>query len=121
MDRPAPPPGPAAVDVIRSAVDDFNRGNIEALMPQDGAPARRRPSCPDAALVAIDERPITITHMDGLEAQRVCCSLVTAHDSELVGIYDLADGRVARARHLFSDVDLLVRVGILRPGDLAGA
>jgi hypothetical protein len=108
------------IGVVRSAVDDFNRGDIEALMPRQEAGMRRRTPCPDAAVVAIDERPIAIAHIAGLDADRVFCRLVTAHDSQLVGVYSLADGRVDGARHYFSDVDLLVRVGILRPGDLAG-
>lgn len=49
------------------------------------------------------------------------CSLLTGQGSELVGVYSVAHGRISDARHYFSDVELLERVGIVQPGPVGGA
>jgi hypothetical protein len=100
------------LDVVRAAIEAFNRGDAGALIPS--GPGSDRPRiAPDAAVIAVDERPLSIRHISSLDAHRVFCALVTAHHSELVGVYSLANGRIAEARHYFSDVELLVGVGIL--------
>lgn len=100
------------LDVVRAAIDAFNRGDIGALIP-NAHPSRRRRIAPDAAVTAIAERPISVSHISSLDAHRVFCALATAAGSDLVGVYSLADGRIAEARHYFSDLDLLVSVGVL--------
>ena len=104
------------LSIVHVAIDAFNRGHVSALVPIEN-PSGRRQTSPDAATAAIDERPISVRHISTLDARRVFCALVTAHGNELVGVYSLTDGRIARARHYFSDFDLLVSVGILDPDD----
>ena len=112
MTSPVLAHGRSPFDVVRAAIDAFNRGDAGALMPSGHRSGRRR-IAPDAAVTAVDERPISISHLSSLDAHRVFCTLVTAHGSELVGVYSLANGRIAEARHYFSDLDLLASVGIL--------
>jgi hypothetical protein len=102
---------------VQAAIDAFNRGDVGALIPRQHANGRRSGISPDATTTAVDERPISVRHMSGLDARRVFCALVTAHGNELVGVYSLTNGRIAQARHYFSDVDLLVSVGILDHDD----
>lgn len=111
----------APVSVVQAAIDAFNRGDINALIPDSGSrpsPRRWQRRSPDAAIAAVDERPIAVSHISSLDARRVFCALVTAHGSELVGVYALANGRIAEARHYFSDIELLVNVGILERDEL---
>ena len=105
------------LDIVRAAVDAFNRGDGGALIPNGHPSGRWRQVAPDAAIAAIGERPISIRHISSLDAQRVFCALVTAHGSQLAGVYSLADGRITEVRHYISDVDLLVSVGILDHDD----
>jgi hypothetical protein len=111
MTSPILAPRRSPLGGVRAAIDAFNHGDIGALIPN--AHRRRRRSAPDAAVTAIAERPLSVTHISGLDAHRVFCTLVTTYDSKLVGVYSLAHGRIAEARHYFSDADLLVSVGIL--------
>ena len=102
--------------IVEAAIHDFNGGHISALLPTDGPGAHRRIE-PDAATAAIDERPFSVSHIAALDAGRVFCALVTAHGNELVGVYSLANDRIAHARHYFSDFATLVHVGILDHDD----
>jgi hypothetical protein len=115
------PPQQALIRVVERAVEEFNRGDVAALIPSEGRAARRRRACPDAALVAIEGRPVSISHISCVDARRVFCSLRTAHGHEVAGVYFLDHGRISQASHCFSDIDLLVSVGILQPGDADGA
>lgn len=117
--RPAAPTQQSLIHAVEAAVGAFNRGDVEALIPRSGGPRRRRRSCPDASSAAIGERPVSISHISCVDAGRVLCSLVTAHGTEVVGVYCLSDGRISDADHFFSDVELLVSVGILQPGATA--
>jgi hypothetical protein len=105
------------IHIVQTAIDGFNRGDTEALIPGP-QPGRRRRSCPDAAAAAIGERPLSIRHISCLEPGRVFCSLTTVHGSELVGLYSIARGRISQARHYFSDLELLASVGILGPAEV---
>jgi hypothetical protein len=113
MTGPAPARARSPLDTVRAAIDAFNHGDAGALIPGEHPSLRPGQIAPDAAAAAIEERPISISRISSLDARRVFCALVTAHGSELVGVYSLANGRIADARHYFSDVDLLVCVGIL--------
>jgi hypothetical protein len=103
--------------IVEAAIDAFNRGHVSALLLDEKPGRGRRQVSPDAAAVAIDERPISVAHVSALDDRRVFCALVTAHGNELVGVYALVDGRIAQARHYFSDFATLVSVGVLGQDD----
>lgn len=105
----------SAVDVVHAAVDAFNRGQVRALVPDALLPAGRSRIPADAARAAIDERPLSIGRIFSPDPGRVVCALVTAAGDQLVGIYSITDDRVTAARYYFSDVDLLISVGIVAP------
>ncbi len=111
-----------------AAVAAFNRGDPDALRvagEDDSATHRTRsqqrlgcsPSSPCRAA-----RPMPLTAGDvelrvketrALDHRRVVCSMETQHGIELVGIYAVDAGEITAACHYFSDVEMLVRVGII--------
>lgn len=111
------------IRVVQGAIDAFNRGDAKALIPRagDGADTdscdtvRPRPDrgLPEATVFALEGGTISVRHISCLDARRVFCELIMPDGTDLVGIYAVDDERISDARHYFSDIDMLVTVGIL--------
>jgi hypothetical protein len=122
-------------DVIRAAVAAFNRGDPQALSVQRGdarscgsdrtthqqalgcspMPSCRagRPLPPGAC-----ETGVSLKSVHLLDDRRAVCHLVIGDSVDVAGIYAVDEGRITAACHYFSDLDLLVKVGILGASDL---
>lgn len=104
--------------MVLAAIEACNRGDTGALTAAcNGAAGARigaKPRCGSLdATLALEDGTISVRRVSCLDDRRVFCSLVTETGIDFVGIYCVDDGRITDARHYFSDVELLISVGIL--------